>query len=100
MKRGYFAKQRFSHEQWNVVFPIFFDMITPGFIDSIASKKDCTGSATSSTAKLVKNFSYSKWKPNDPQWGREPTLAMFSRENKTEDEAAEALRRMTLAPNA
>ena len=56
-----------------------------------------TGSKKSGTCKLVKDFAYAKWKENDPDYGKAVTLAMFGRENKTEDEeAAESLRRMQL----
>ena len=54
------------------------------------------GGKDTSTSRLVKSVSYAKWRPNDPKWGRGPTFTMFGRENKTEDEAAEALRVLQL----
>jgi hypothetical protein len=94
---GYIAKQRFTGAQWKVLFAVFYDIITTEHINLIASDTEMTGSAKSGTAKLVKAFAYAKWKENDPTYGKAATLAMFGRENKTEDEeAAESLRRMKL----
>jgi hypothetical protein len=75
---------------------MLLDMIPPSAIETIKNKKDCMGGKDSATSRLVKSVSYAKWQPNDPTWGRGPTLAMFSRESKTEDDAAEALRLLQL----
>jgi hypothetical protein len=96
---GYIAKQRFDAAQWKVLFAVFYDIITTELIQQIANDSAMTGSKKSGTCKLVKDFAYAKWKENDPDYGKAVTLAMFGRENKTEDEefkAAESLRRMKL----
>jgi hypothetical protein len=96
---GYIAKQRFDAAQWKVLFAVFYDVITNDHITMISNDPVMTGSKKSGTAALVRSFAYAKWKENDPTYGKDVTLAMFGRENKTEDEAfkaSEALRRMQI----
>jgi hypothetical protein len=86
-KLGYIAENRFDKPQWKVLFEVLYDIITTEHITNIQNDKKITGAKGSSTDRLIRSFAWSKWNEDDPDYGKDVTLAMFNREDKTEDEA-------------